>query len=630
MKAYKYIYMSGILLLLVCMLSGCKEDNTLEGADEVYIEISPKNSYIMLGDTIRLKVTVTNISGDTIHTPIKWSVDDENVLKIEDGNLIALEGSQGKATNVRAILQNGKYALSKMTVINHNIDGVSALTPSYYSYNKENDTVWFVINPKNLLLDYTPVLTNSNETKVTPDANAVIVKRESGMVGYAFSTKRGAGNATVTLTIGPSGNEQKASTEVELCPNIVSTIVVNPAVGTDFNSILYEMSTTMDINSEISLWVFTKITPSQDEDLANAEKFYKWEPSGNAAQAIKYGTEYVQYVGHRAYVTLRSAGFEGEAKVKFSCQGTELTSTINVQDYKLRYPVDELNVDKTSLTVPEGGGVTITPSVVPVSSYAIHQPKFRVEDRTIADTLGYSGKTMHIKGLKEGKTNIIITSNDKTVIVPIVVTEKVNQVIWKEGNQSGMFLGESIQWHAKVETSKGSTYPLNWASLNEEVAIVVADETDSSIGVITSKAVGEAEIYAEAGGKQTDKRTIKVLNVPGDMSFTPETTIKDGNAVYPTEWNQMQVFSVDISPVKPVYKGVLHIYITKINISQQEGSFDAATYPMFLDIEGAIAKVVSGTVTIKPYEGDTRTIEADLVAKVGNKQFRLKATIKSW
>ena len=214
MKKYKNIFFLNVFFFVLLSVVGCKEDDTLDGAEEVYIEISPKDGYIMLGDTVSLRAIVSNVSGDVIDTPVKWSVDDDRVLKLENGNVTAVEGAQGKSTNVRATLQNGKYAISKMTVTNHIVDGVGALVDTYYSYNNDFDTIWFVVNPKNLLLDYEPTVENSNKQLVVPKANSLKVNKETGMVGYAFSSAREAGSATITLSIGPSGNEEKASTDI--------------------------------------------------------------------------------------------------------------------------------------------------------------------------------------------------------------------------------------------------------------------------------------------------------------------------------------------------------------------------------------------------------------------------------
>ena len=581
MKKYKNIFFLNVFFFVLLSVVGCKEDDTLDGAEEVYIEISPKDGYIMLGDTVSLRAIVSNVSGDVIDTPVKWSVDDDRVLKLENGNVTAVEGAQGKSTNVRATLQNGKYAISKMTVTNHIVDGVGALVDTYYSYNNDFDTIWFVVNPKNLLLDYEPTVENSNKQLVVPKANSLKVNKET-----SFSS--------------------------------------------DFSYPTYEYYTTMDINAEDTVWLYTRITPAQNADLENALQYYKWSATGNASQMVKSDVEIVEYRGYDAYIVLRSAAFEGTSQFKFSCYGSEATATIDVQDYKLRYPVEKLYTDKESYSVPMEATILVIPSVEPLSSYAYHQPRFTIEDETLAELLGYDGGAMRVRGLKEGSTNLIITSNDKTIKVPLEITEKVNQIIWESGNPLTMFVGTSVEWKATVKTVSGRIYPVNWISLNEDIAVATPHEDDSSMATITAFSAGRASFRAEAGGKVTTDSPIRVLPIPEeDIVLTDENTIGDGNAVYEDYLNDESVLSVILTPKDSEY-GVFRIYIHGfVSGSDPTGTYDAATSAMTLDIDGAKAEIVSGTISVAYDNNGASIINANVTVKVNDKKFTLKASIGS-
>ena len=61
MKKYKNIFFLNVFFFVLLSVVGCKEDDTLDGAEEVYIEISPKDGYIMLGDTVSLRAIVSNV-----------------------------------------------------------------------------------------------------------------------------------------------------------------------------------------------------------------------------------------------------------------------------------------------------------------------------------------------------------------------------------------------------------------------------------------------------------------------------------------------------------------------------------------------------------------------------------------
>ncbi len=624
MKKYRNIFFLSVFFSALLSVAGCKEDNTLEGAEEIYIEISPKDGYIMLGDTVTPRAVVSNVSGDVIDAPVKWSVDDGRVLKLENGSITAVEGAQGKSTNMRATLQNGKYALSRMTVTNHIADGVGALADTYYSYNSDFDTIWFAVRPKELLLDYAPAVENSDEGLVKPKEKPLKVNRETGMVGYAFASVRESGTATVTLSVGPAGNEKKASTEVVLCP------VVEPSFSSDFSYPTYEYYTTMDINAEDTVWLHTRITPAQNADLENALPYYSWAATGNAVQMVKSDVEIVGFRGHDAYIVLRSAAFEGTSQFRFSCYGAEATATIDVQDYRLRYPVESIRTDKDSYSVPMEATVLVIPSVEPLSSYAYHQPHFTVEDGTFAELLGYDGGAMRVRGLKEGNTNLIITSNDKTIKVPLEITEKVSQIIWQPGNPLTMFVGTEVEWKANVQTASGRTYPVTWTSLDEDIAVAVPHEDDSSVATITAFGAGKASFRAEAAGKVTTESPIKVLPVPEkDIVLTDGNTVADGNAFYEDSFNGEPALSVILTPKDSEY-GVFRIYIQGFAPgSDPEGSYNASVHAMTLDIEGARAEIISGTVSVAYGDDGMSVITADVKVKVGGRTFAFKASIGS-
>lgn len=63
-------------------LSDVMEDETLDGASEVYITLNPMDITLRVGDTIKISAVVTNLSGNRIETPITWTVLDEDVAKV--------------------------------------------------------------------------------------------------------------------------------------------------------------------------------------------------------------------------------------------------------------------------------------------------------------------------------------------------------------------------------------------------------------------------------------------------------------------------------------------------------------------------------------------------------------------
>lgn len=84
MKLFNKIFLGAAAVAVMGGFSSCKEEATLSGADAVYIDMAQTNLSLLAGDTVRLSARVTNASGKEINTPITWSVDDEQVVKLID------------------------------------------------------------------------------------------------------------------------------------------------------------------------------------------------------------------------------------------------------------------------------------------------------------------------------------------------------------------------------------------------------------------------------------------------------------------------------------------------------------------------------------------------------------------
>lgn len=616
MKKYTSLLMfCSVFILLFQLLTSCNEDNTLEGAKEVYITISPSNPFIMVGDTIALQADVVNLNGDRIDARVQWKSDDANIVKIEEGKMMAQEGAQGKSTKIRAILENGKFALITVTVTAHVANGVAPFEEIHYTYStKSIDTVWFAIDPIQLLLDYVPTVTNSDPELLIPSDKPIYVDKKVGKVGYVFSCDKQTigGGVTITLSIGAVGSEKTGSTEVIVSPSIISSL------GTDFNLITLEMSKIMDINQVDTVWVNTKIDPTYDVDLAIAEKLYHWTVEGNAAQWIKTGVKVAEGQGHRAYAVLRSGQFTGETVVKFECNGIILTTTIDVQNFAIQYPVDVLSVDKLTLELPIGTTGFFTPTVVPLSSYGIHLPKFTPNDPTIVQMLGYNGVEMELKGIKAGETDIVITSNDKSVVVHVKVLERVLSVVLASGNKNSIFEGQTTQWFATVNTSGGSSIQPIWKSEDPAVASINAE------GVINGKTGGKVSITAEAGGVSSQPGQLTVIGIPtADVVYNNSNTNLDGNAVFvendhiivlfePTITEPFRDSRLIIKPQVPVYEIV-------------DATYSATNSQISLEANGALAGVSSGSITISSgSDSGTKNVNADVTVTVGSKSFKVK------
>ena len=109
MKLYRNIIFFLIAILCMGVFVGCNEDETLDGASEVYITLNPMDITLRVGDTIKISAVVTKLSGNRIETPITWTVLDEDVAKVlGDTAIVCVTDAQGKETKLKAELVNGK------------------------------------------------------------------------------------------------------------------------------------------------------------------------------------------------------------------------------------------------------------------------------------------------------------------------------------------------------------------------------------------------------------------------------------------------------------------------------------------------------------------------------------------
>ena len=266
MKRYSFIFFLASFLG-VTSFTACEEEATLDGATEVYITIDPMDINLKLGDTVRISATVTNVSGKVIETPVSWSIEDQTVAALlGDTAVVALDGGQEKETRLKAMLENGKYALTTVTVSRNLPDGVMCIPndstftemTSKRSYNTAHDSVLFSVSPKELLYDYDPVPTLEGLTAFDP---VMTIDTVRGLVAVHYAAPRASGKGKVTLSIGDASTVKSASCDIMLAPQLLATFYgkgfenmpyINTRPSKEVLSMYfaYTYEAEMDINSE--------------------------------------------------------------------------------------------------------------------------------------------------------------------------------------------------------------------------------------------------------------------------------------------------------------------------------------------------------------------------------------------
>jgi hypothetical protein len=614
---------------------GCNEDDTLDGATEVYITLNPTDIILRVGDTIKISALVTNLSGDRINTSVAWSVLDEKVAKIlGDTAIVCVLGAQGKETKLKAELVNGKYALTSVTVTTNLPKGITPVNEegivisSKRSYDITHDSVLFAVSPKELLEDFTPQYTieGLEEYKIP-----MTIDKEAGLVAIHYAAPRSAGEGKITVSIGEQATAQSASCSVLLMPVIYATFYGEKYADMPYldtrpdKSVLpqwfaYTNETNMDINSEATIRVAMNIESGAKEDIEAAYKAYRWEViSGSSVVVTRMEEEFVENQGFDAVLTVRSGIDEGEAEFHCITPDTVLVATFTVQNYKTRYPVDEITVDRSSVSMSMGDVLMLTTGVVPSTSYAYHKPKVIAEDPTVVEVGKYDGNMITLKGLKVGTTKLVLTSSDKTLEIPVTITESIKSVLWESTNNRTLFVGQSVEWGVNVTTVSGGTNPYDVIWKSFDPSILTATPVEGSRGIITAIAEGTTTVRVEVNGVRSDAASVKVIGLQENLLYTSSNTDYENTVVY----SDKDDLVILVTPES----GYELIMITLAGVGKDDnydGTYSVSDHQTDIEIDGAKVSATSGSVTIASRDTDA-LISFDLSFEVDNKTFTLKA-----
>ena len=189
--------------------------------------------------------------------------------------------------------------------------------------------------------------------------------------------------------------------------------------------------------------------------------------------------------------------------------------------------VTGVSLNKTSLSLVEGGSETLTATVSPdnATNKAV---SWKSSDTGVA-TVDGSGK---VTAVKAGSTTITVTTTDggKTATCSVTVTSKTVSVtgVKLDNGKLELKAGETAQLTATVEPSDASDKSLEWTSSDAKIATVDAS------GKVTAVGVGSATITVKTkdGGKTaTCAVTVAPVAVEGVTVDPAKAEVVEGNTV---------------------------------------------------------------------------------------------------
>lgn len=619
MKLYNKLFvLPAVAALIAATVAGCSEEKTLSGADAVYIELTPSGAInIHLEDTARITAQVTNVNGDVINTPIRWEVDDASAIEIVEDTvpnstlITCADGSQGKSTKLRAILENDQYAIANVNVVKAAPLGVNpveedgSLKPEKRAWRQLLDSVIFAVEPKQLLLDYEPECDFGGLTPYSGSdrpAGGVGVDKKHGQVIMYFEAPDIAADHKMTCKVGDGATAKTGTCTVKIIPPIegatfygpkyvdMPNIGTRPPQGTLSMWYAYTYDETMDVNDVDTVRVAFNVMTGLQHDIEQSYKSYHWEAvEGNSVMKVADKQEFVENHGFNAVLVVRSGMSTGTTVFHCVTPDTILVATFDVRDFVNDFPVNAITCSHQSITSKVGVMNEIEMGTDPMSSFGYHKPQPKVDDPTIVSVSEYNGRKLVVTGLKPGTTNIRFTSNQAPeFVLPVTIIDAVNSVRLElaSGSMSHIFVGQTSTYNANVTLDSGTpnTQQVNFTSDNTGVASVANVAGNVNQCVVTGVSAGVTKIRATLEGKY-DYSDLNVVGLPagGNVDFST-SDFPPGYSDYGDGFYALDLIDYGLFLLPPsVFEAGTH------NLASLNGEYELGS---------ARAKIVAGTMTV--------------------------------
>ena len=322
------------------------------------------------GEKATLTATVT--PANATDKSVTWTSSDPPVAAIDNGEILA--GKPGTATITVKTKDGGKTATCKVTVESGDVavTGVSLDKTELTLKSGEKATLTATVTPEDA--------TDKTVTWTTSDAAVVAVDKGEVLAGKP-------GKATITVKTKDGGKTATCSITVE-----AATVAVT-GVSLD--------KTELSLTEGGSATLKATVTPEDATD-----KTVSWKSSDSA----------VATVDENGKVTAVKAG---SATITVTTKDGSKTATCKVTVTAATVAVTGVSLDKTELSLTEGGSATLKATVTPEDA-TDKTVSWKSSDSAVA-TVDESGK---VTAVKAGSATITVTTKDggKTATCKVTVT----------------------------------------------------------------------------------------------------------------------------------------------------------------------------------------------------------------
>ena len=406
---------------------------------------------------------------------VSWASDKEAVATVDEGGKVSAK-AEGEATITVTTKDGGKTATCKVTVkaAEVKVTGIKLDKSSITIGVGEEITLTPTIEPDDA--------TDKTVTWQSNDASVAAVD-ETGKV-----TGKAAGSATIIATTKDGGFKATCSVKVTDAGVSVTGVSLN------------ESEIVMEVGDGAKLW--ETVTPS-----TAANKKVTW--SSDKPE--------VADVDDNGNVEAKAVG---EAVITVTTQDGGFTATCKVTVVGKVIPVTSVSLDKTTLTLTEGGSATLTATVKPDD--ASNKQVTWESDKVAVATVDENGK---VTAVKAGTAVITVTTKDGGKTAKCTVTVKAATVavtgVSLDKSSINMEVGEKVVLNATVAPSTATNKEVTWSSDKTSIATVDAN------GMVEAKAAGSATITVttkDGGKKATCSVTVTAPSIELRTQFLEDKT----------------------------------------------------------------------------------------------------------
>ena len=427
-----------ILLMSLLTKGGKSSTPTIEYSVKLYPE---GDAYVNIGRSTNLIASVKN----NPRAKIVWSVEDENIVSVSNGNIVGLNYGKTTVTATYIDSTNQKYSDTKNVIVADGDPSVTLVDAAF----KQGDLFMPTNSKYQVALVLTPTrgfvesetFTSSNESVVTVD--------NKGMV-----TSVGEGEAIITADV----NDGKFKKELK--------VHVNKNYGTPE---IVTVPTMLSFDGELR-----KIEVGSSERLAYVIN----PPTANIDQLIWASSDETVATVENGVVT---GVKEGTAIVTVSSV-TGVNDKINIEVVNSVVEVTSIDLSERQIEVEVGNTREIQPTVNPSNAGNKALSYTSLDEYVAFVNPSDTGTSATIMGISEGVTTIIIESNNG-------IKEQLTVTVTDP-------FGQSDEWE--------DFDPYDWGSYDFESGYIGGGSGGSSGGSSKKKGFSISSIDAKSSGHIVD------------------------------------------------------------------------------------------------------------------------------